>query len=173
MISPIHEAQIHTAPRRDAEITVRPATAADARQIYEIVNEHARQGHLLPRTYESIRASLADWLVAEVGGAVVGVCALLLLTPALAEVRSLAVLPAYRGRDIGGLLVRGLLDQARARSVPTVFALTRAVSFFTRLGFAITSKDRFPEKVWKDCANCPLKHACDETAVVFELTVNG
>lgn len=169
MISPIHEAHIHTAPRRDAEITVRPASAADARPIYEIVSEHARQGHLLPRTYESIRASLADWLVAEVGGAVVGVCALLLLTPTLAEVRSLAVLPAYRGRDIGGLLVRGLLDQARARGVPTVFALTRAVSFFTRLDFAITSKDRFPEKVWKDCAICPLKHACDETAVVFEL----
>jgi amino-acid N-acetyltransferase len=169
MISPLHEANIHIAPRRDAEITVRPATPADARHIYEIVSEHARQGHLLPRTYEAIRASLAEWLVAEVGGAVVGVCSLLLLTPALGEVRSLAVLPAYRGRDIGGLLVRGLVEQARHRGVPTLFALTRAVSFFTRLGFNITSKDRFPEKVWKDCAICPLKHACDETAVVFEI----
>ncbi|GAB4188641.1 MAG: N-acetyltransferase [Roseiflexaceae bacterium] len=169
MISRIYEAQIHTAAPREATAAVRPAVPADAQAIHEIVAEHARQGHLLPRTFESIRASLSDWLVAEVGGRVVGVCALLPLTPTLAEVRSLAVLSAYRGRDLGGLLVRGVVEEARRRNMPTVFALTRAVSFFLRLGFTITDKNRFPEKVWKDCAICPLKHACDETAVVLEL----
>jgi amino-acid N-acetyltransferase len=137
--------------------------------IAEIVAEHARQGHLLPRSAESIRAGLPSWLVAEAGGAVVGCCCILEMSPTLIEVRSLAVLPAFRSHGIGALLVQGLVEQARARGIPTVFALTRAVPFFERLGFRVTDKERFPEKVWRDCAICPLQHNCDETAVVLEL----
>ena len=110
-----------------------------------------------------------NWLVAEVGGRVVGIGSLLTMSPTLVEVRSLAVLPNYRRYGVGALLVRGLVERARARGIPTVFALTRAVSFFTRLNFVVTDRERFPEKVWKDCAVCPLQHACDETAVVLEL----
>ncbi len=47
-----------------------------------------------------------------------------------------------------------------------VFALTRAVPFFEKQGFIITDKDNFPEKVWRDCMICPVRHACDEVAVV-------
>ena len=91
------------------------------------------------------------------------------MSPVLVEVRSLAVLPAYRSYGVGGLLVHGLVAQARERGIPTVFALTRAVPFFERLGFVVTDKERFPEKVWTDCAVCPLQQCCDETAVVLEL----
>ena len=85
------------------------------------------------------------------------------------RLRSLAVLPAYRSYGVGGLIVRGLVERARERGIPTVFALTRAVQFFERLGFVVTERERFPEKVWRDCVVCPLQHACDETAVVMEL----
>ncbi len=74
---------------------------------------------------------------------------------------------------MGGSRVRGRGARARARGIPTVFALTRAVPFFERLGFAVTDKERFPEKVWKDCVVCPLQHACDETAVVMDLRPQG
>lgn len=150
-------------------IAVRPAEEADVQAIAAIVNAHARQGHLLPRSAENIRASLPNWLVAEVDGAVVGIGSLLAMSPALVEVRSLAVLPAYRSYGVGAQIVRGLIARARARGVPTVFALTRAAPFFERLGFTITAKERFPEKVWTDCVICPLKERCDETAVVLEL----
>ena len=167
MIARVVKDASYTAPA-DAPL-VRPAEDPDIFAIVAVVNENARMGHLLPRSPENIRSSLPNWLVAEVGGRVVGIGSLVAMNPALVEVRSLAVLPEYRAYGIGALIVRELVEQARARGIPTVFALTRAVSFFERLGFVITDKERFPEKVWKDCVICPLQHACDETAVVFEM----
>lgn len=157
-------------PARTASApTVRAATDADVHAIAAIVNEHARQGHLLPRSPDNIRASLSNWLVAEMNGQVVGIGSLVEMSRTLVEVRSLAVLPAYRSYGIGGLIVRGLVAWASRRGYPTIFALTRAVPFFERLGFTVTDKERFPEKVWTDCAVCPLQQCCDETAVVLEL----
>lgn len=150
-------------------VIVRSAEEADIAAIVAIVAENARQGHLLPRTAENIRASLGSWLVGEVEGNVVGIGSLLVMSPVLAEVRSLAVLPQYRAFGVGAAIVNGIVAAADRQGFPTVFALTRAVGFFTKLGFTITDKERFPEKVWRDCAICPLQHACDETAVVLEL----
>ena len=99
----------------------------------------------------------------------IGIGSLLVMSPTLAEVRSLAVLPQYRALGAGAAIVGGIVEQARRRGFPTVFALTRAVGFFERLGFSVTVKERFPEKVWRDCVICPLQHACDETAVVLDL----
>lgn len=169
MITRVVEDQIYITAAPVAAPIVRPATEADVPAIVEVVAENARLGHLLPRSAENIRASLANWLVAEVGGRVVGIGSLVTMSPTLVEVRSLAVLPSHRRFGVGALVVRGLVEQARARGVPKVFALTRAVAFFERLGFTVTSREHFPEKVWKDCVVCPLQHACDETAVVFEL----
>jgi amino-acid N-acetyltransferase len=163
----VSEQDIITTER--SEVTVRSAEESDITAIVAIVAENARQGHLLPRTAENIRASLSSWLVAEVEGAVVGIGSLLIMSPVLAEVRSLAVLPQYRAFGVGAAIVKGIVAEADRQGFPTVFALTRAVGFFLKLGFTITDKERFPEKVWRDCAICPLQHACDETAVVLEL----
>ena len=169
MIAEVAEDQIRAKGTLTHAPVVRPATEADVAAIVGVVNENARLGHLLPRSAENIRASLRNWLVAEVDGRVVGIGSLLTMSPTLVEVRSLAVLPSYRRYGVGALVVRGLVEQARARGIPTVFALTRAVGFFERLGFSVSDRARFPEKVWKDCVVCPLQHACDETAVVLEL----
>jgi amino-acid N-acetyltransferase len=169
MIARVTENQIYITALRVGEPLVRPAVGADVQQIADIVNQHARQGHLLPRSPENIRASLHTWLVAEIAGTLVGIGSLVEMSPTLVEVRSLAVLPAYRSYGVGALLVRGLVERARARGIPTVFALTRAVPFFERLGFVVTDRERFPEKVWTDCVICPLRERCDEIAVVLEL----
>ena len=66
---------------------------------------------------------------------------------------------------------RERIDEGRRRGIPTLFALTRAVPFFEKMGFSITEKERFPQKVWNDCNICPLKEMCDETAMVLELVV--
>lgn len=163
------EHQIATAPTT-ATITIRAPLEADVAALTAIVNENARAGHLLPRSEASIRASLPDWLIAEVDGVVVGCGSLLLMGPQLVEVRSLAVLPSYQSYGIGAKIVSALVGEARRRGYTTAFALTRAVNFFLKLGFTITSKERFPEKVWRDCAICPLQMRCDETAVALELT---
>ncbi|MGQ9550098.1 MAG: GNAT family N-acetyltransferase [Roseiflexus sp.] len=164
----VRESQVFVVLPRAPEIIVRRAEEDDIAAIVAIVAEHARQGHLLPRSAENIRATLSSWLVAEVDGTVAGIGSLVQMSPTLVEVRSLAVLPQYRRLRVGQAIVRGLIDEARRRGFPKVFALTRVVPFFEKLGFRITSKDDFPEKVWRDCAICPLQHACDETAVVIE-----
>jgi ribosomal protein S18 acetylase RimI-like enzyme len=55
----------------------------------------------------------------------------------------LALLPEYRNRGIGSLLMRQLQDQARAEEKPIrlqVIRFNRAVNFFERLGFERTSE---------------------------------
>lgn len=150
-------------------IIIRPATLADARDIAALVSLGEREGQLLPRSLDSIRASIGDWIVAVDGAHIVGVGALVAMNHALVEVRSLVVAPAYRKFGVGSRIVSALVDQARARGRPTIFTLTRAVLFFEKLGFHITDKENFPEKVWRDCANCPVQFACDEVAMVKSL----
>ncbi len=147
-------------------ITLRQATPADAPAIADLVKLGEREGQLLPRSLEFIRASIDDWIVAEKNGRIVGCGSLLEMGPTLVEVRSLAVAPAYRQNGVGARLVEALVSEARARGISTVFALTRAVAFFEKLGFVVTVKEDFPEKVWRDCIICPVRHACDEVAVV-------
>jgi amino-acid N-acetyltransferase len=148
------------------QIAIRKASRADAHAIAALVNLSEREGQLLPRSLASIRASIGDWIVAEDNGRIVGAGSLLEMSPALSEVRSLVVAPEYRKYGIGGRIVDALVDEARARGIPTVFTLTRAVLFFERLGFIITEKENFPEKVWRDCNLCPVQFACDEVAMV-------
>lgn len=148
------------------EITIRAATLADAHAIAALVNLGEREGQLLPRSLESIRASIGDWIVAEDAARIVGCGSLLEMGPVLSEVRSLAVAPEYRKFGIGGKIVNALVDEARVRGIPTAFALTRAVLFFEKQGFIMTDKENFPEKVWRDCMICPVRLACDEVAMV-------
>lgn len=152
---------------------VRKATPADVPGILALVQEHARRGDVLPRTRESIEASLDDWLVAVApkGGAlqVLGCVQLLGYNAALSEVRSLAVADAAQGQGVGSRLVVALLGEARRRHVETLFALTHAVPFFQRFGFVVAERSRFPEKVWRDCRACPLRERCTEIAVSLKL----
>ena len=97
----VRESQVFVVPPRTPEIIVRCAEEDDIDAIVAIVAENARQGHLLPRSADNIRATLSSWLVAEVDGAVAGIGSLVQMSPTLVEVRSLAVLPQYRGLRIG------------------------------------------------------------------------
>jgi argininosuccinate synthase len=151
-------------------MNIRAARLEDIPGMLVLINEHVRRGDLLPRTADSIRQTLGDWLVGEdADEEIVAVVSLLFYNGALAEVRSLAVSDKVKGQGWGSHIVKALIEQARLRNLPTLFALTRAVHFFQKLGFQITQKEMFPEKVWRDCTACPIFHACDETAVVLKL----
>jgi amino-acid N-acetyltransferase len=151
---------------------VRKATLPDVPHIAELVNLGVREGQLLPRSVDAIRASIGDWVVVEDASRIVGCGSLLAMGPALGEVRSLAVAPEYRKNGVGAKIVDALVAGAQARSMPVVFALTRVVSFFERMGFTTTARESFPEKVWRDCVICPARLACDETAVVKLLSIS-
>lgn len=158
-------------------IEVRPAVVGDVAGIAALVNDQARRGNLLPRSPQSIAASLDDWLVAAASiegdpspeDDILGCVSLLSYPSGLVEVRSLAVHDNAQGLGIGRRLMEALIGEARRRQIATLFALTRVVGFFERFGFAVTDRHRFPEKVWHDCWQCPLRERCDETAVILKL----
>lgn len=150
-------------------ILIRPATVTDVPSIAALVMANAIQGKVLPRSAEAIEATIGDWLVAAAGEEILGCVSLLSYTSGLVEVRSLVVGERYRGLRIGSRLMEALLFEAQRRGLPTLFALTRKVTFFERFGFMITERARFPEKVWHDCRLCPLIDNCDETAMVLEV----
>jgi amino-acid N-acetyltransferase len=151
-------------------IDVRAAQADDASGIHRLVDSYARSGGLLPRSEAEVKDSIGDWVVVDDGMGLLGCGSLLSYSPGLAEIRSLAVVPDAQGRGIGSTVVENLIELAIQRDVGKVFALTRAVPFFIKLGFELKPGMPFPEKVWRDCQLCPLQDHCDETAVVMNLS---
>lgn len=150
-------------------VSIRPAARADAPAIATLVDSFARRGLILPRAEVAIRESIGTWIVASAPSGMLGCGSLVAYAEDLAEVRSLAVAPRAQRRGVGTALVRALIDLGRREGYAKLFALTRRVRFFERLGFEPAEVAWFPEKVWRDCAVCPLIDRCDEHAVVLNL----
>ncbi len=145
---------------------LRRAEEGDVGVLLGLINAYADRGLLLRRSEESLRARLDDFLVAEVEGTVIGCGALTELGPGLGEVRSLAVREEQKGRGIGRAIAGQLFAWAEQRGFREVLALTRRVSFFEGLGYHVTQRERFLDKLITDCQACPLNICCDETAMV-------
>lgn len=151
-----------------APILIRKPTLKDAPGIQKLIQHFAERKLMLPRTISQVHESLRDFHVCEQGGQIVG-CGALHLWSDLAEIRSLAVAENAWRRGIGSALVTACLDEARFFGVRTIFVLTYQPEFFERHGFRRVKKDRFPHKIWVDCANCPQFPNCTETALVLDL----
>jgi amino-acid N-acetyltransferase len=143
---------------------IRKARIGDVKDLHRILNAFAAEGKLLPR-------SLSDFVVWESPetGEILGCCCLHIVWEDLAEVRSLAVVPDRQGRGIGTALVRACLNEACELGISRVFVLTYEVRFFENLGFRVTDKQVFPQKIWADCLHCTKFPDCDETAMVLEI----
>lgn len=156
-------------------IAIRQARPEDVPHVLHLVNHFAAQNVMLPRTEESIRRSLGDWLVAAedepsaTTPPIVGCGALVPLTETLVEVRSLAIHESQHGKGIGSQIVLELIEMAREREYHQVCALTLRESFFTRLGFEQVDRWSISPKVWQACIYCPKFHRCDEVAVLMNL----
>ena len=148
---------------------IRPALPRDIAGISHLVDKHAQRGDVLPRSESQIRATLSEWIVGTDAGKIAACASLLIYTPELAEVRSLIVDDRIKGQGWGATLLQMLIARARRRGTPILFALTRAEAFFKQAGFAVTDRDRFPEKIWRDCDQCPVKDNCDEVAVELRI----
>ncbi|WP_066638896.1 N-acetyltransferase [Desulfolucanica intricata] len=151
---------------------LRKAKISDVEAIHSLVNFYAGQRLMLGRPRSMIYENLREFTVAEQNGEIVGVGALHITWEDLAEVRALAVATPYTRQGIGRELVNVFLDEARELGIPKVFSLTYQPGFFAKCGFKEISKDLLPQKVWKECVNCPEFPNCDEQAVLIELT-NG
>lgn len=124
------------APDDPDTLVTRQATPRDAPTISALVAHYVSSGALLPRAPEYVADHAADFIVAERRGRVVGCVHLDDYAPSLAEVRSLAVLPAARAGGVGAQLVHALEALAARRGYATLFAVSNNDTFFRRLGYA-------------------------------------
>lgn len=148
---------------------VRPMRVADVDVALELINGYAAEDLMLERTRDFLLEHIRDYFVAEDGAGFRGCVALAVLTPELAEIRSLAVLPASSGRGIGRALVDACVQEARVLGLRRVFALTLVPAFFERCGFTLVSLGRLPEKSAAECPICPKRERCDEQAMLIHL----
>lgn len=144
----------------------RKARFDDIESIFGLVHIYAAQGEMLPRSRNTLYENLRDMVIAESGSEVVGVGALHIMWDRLAEVRMMAIAPAYMRRGIGTEIVRLLLDEGDALGIEKVFTLTYKPDFFRKLGFIRISREELPQKVWKECIDCPEYPNCDEIAMI-------
>lgn len=146
---------------------VRKARLQDATNIYELVNSLSHDGTLLRRVFAEICENVRDFTVAESeAGVFLGCGALHLYGPHLAEVRSIVVRPEAKNQGVGGRILSALLEEAESNGVGCVCLFTRIPSFFFRYGFReVEERAALPDKIFKDCQNCPRLYRCDEVAM--------
>ncbi len=122
----------------ESPLLVRGATVDDLPAVEAFIRPFVAQGRLLPRTSDELEDLLSSGFVAIDDGRLVGFAALEVYSPKLAELRSLAVSDACRGRGIGRRLVDACLRLAAERRVFEVMVVTSEDRFFQGCGFDFT-----------------------------------
>ncbi|PRX51114.1 amino-acid N-acetyltransferase [Prauserella shujinwangii] len=133
---------------------IRRARIADVRSIKRLVDADAGKV-LLEKNLVTLFEDVQEFWVAELGGEVVGCGALHVLWEDLAEIRTVAVDRAMRGRGIGHALVRALIALARELGVPRIFVLTFETEFFQRHGFVAIDGTPVPREVYEELRRSP------------------
>jgi amino-acid N-acetyltransferase len=124
----------------DQRFRVRRARTADVRHIRALLDGYAARRILLSKETVTLYEDIQEFWVAETeagdtAGTVIGCGALHVMWEDLAEVRTLAVDPEWRGHGVGHAVLSRLLEVAEELGVVRVFCLTFEVDFFVRHGF--------------------------------------
>lgn len=152
-----------------ANFTVRQATLADVDSLIDMIEYWAKQGQNLPRKRNDIIRGIQTFAVCVKDEQVVGCACLYVYDSGLAEIRSLGVSPVIQRQGQGRAIVNYLLKRAQKMFIQRVFVLTRSPEFFSKVGFQKTVIDALPEKILKDCENCPKREQCDEVAYIYNV----
>ena len=137
--------------------SLRPAASADLDAIHALLRESA-----LP--VDGVADALADFVVAESEGRLVGVIGLeVCCNDAL--LRSAAVAGEWRGRGLGRALVTRIIADAESRGMRALYLLTTtAEHYFPSFGFERTTRDRVPDAVR---ATGEFRSVCPDSAIVM------
>jgi amino-acid N-acetyltransferase len=130
-------------------VQIRRARTSDVRAIRELVDVYTADRRLLSKATVTLYESVQDFWVAEDDRKIVGCGALHVMWEDLAEIRTVAVDPACRGRKIGHQIVNRLIDQARELGVARVFCLTFETRFFGSFGFTEIDGAPVPHAVYE------------------------
>ena len=142
---------------------MRPATAADRPAILDLLRAQD-----LP--LDGLDPELAGFQVLEEAGRLVGVAGLETYGD-WGLLRSVAVAGDRRGAGLGARLTRAVLEEARARGLEGVYALTTtAAGYFPRLGFEEVDRAAVPEPVR---GSAEFTTICPSSAVALRLQLRG
>jgi arsenite methyltransferase len=142
-------------------VGVEPARERDVATIEALLADSS-----LPPT--GVAENLGNFLVARVGGRVVG-CVGLELYGETALLRSLAVLPVWRGRGVGARLAREILERARRLGANEAVLLTTTVQAMAEgMGFHPIPGAEVPDTVR---ASWEFKADCCGAATVMRMTL--
>jgi amino-acid N-acetyltransferase len=150
-------------------LQLRHATPADAPAIVDLIMRNRERWHLLPREVGEVSRRAPRFLVVTDHGRIVACAELVPLSRAVAEIRSLVVDEASRGRGLGTALVAALFRRARLDGHERLCAFAHDPTPFLRLGFSIVPHGWLPEKIAADCRRCPLFGSCGQYPLVLSL----
>jgi N-acetylglutamate synthase-like GNAT family acetyltransferase len=138
-------------------VTIRHASSDDIAQVEALLtNSH------LP--LDGVRPAIADFLVAESDGRVVGVVGME-YCGRYALLRSTAVDADWRSRGIARRLVERIIAEAEARGTSALYLLTTtADQYFPSFGFRRTTRDAVPDEIR---ATGEFRGACPDSATVM------
>jgi amino-acid N-acetyltransferase len=133
------------------QVEIRRARTSDVRTIRALVDTYTSDRRLLSKATVTLYESVQEfWVAVDVAAdRVVGCGALHVMWEDLAEIRTVAVDPAYRGLKIGHRLVGELLVVARELGVARVFCLTFETRFFGSFGFTEIDGAPVPHSVYE------------------------
>ena len=130
-------------------VEVRRARTADVKAIRQLVDTYTEDRRLLSKATVTLYESVQEFWVAVAGDEVVGCGALHVMWEDLAEIRTVAVDPEFRGQKIGHRIVSELLEVARSLGVARVFCLTFETRFFGSFGFTEIDGAPVPHPVYE------------------------
>lgn len=141
----------------NASALIRGATMADLPAVERLLTDSK-----LP--LDGVRDVLSSFLVAESGGALVGVAGLEVCCEH-ALLRSVAVVPAWRSKGLGRELVTRIIADAESRGIKALYLLTTtAERYFPSFGFERITRDEVPPDVQ---ITDEFRGACPASATVM------
>ncbi|GIO29913.1 MULTISPECIES: GNAT family N-acetyltransferase [Paenibacillus] len=107
----------------------------------------------------------SSWTVAEESGEIVGVCGLMTLDRASAEIMNVAVDPAWQGKGLGKQLIQFALHEARSQGYDKVIVRTgnsslNQLGLYQKCGFRMVRIERdyfvnnYPEPIYENGIPC-------------------
>ena len=135
---------------------VRRARTSDVAAIEHLFEPFVQSRIMLGKDRVVLFETVQEFRVAESdAGEIIGCGALHVVWEDLAEVRTLAVLPEWKGRGVGHAILLALEEQARELGVQRLFCLSFEVDFFGRHGFVEIGDDLIPAEVYAEIVRSP------------------
>jgi amino-acid N-acetyltransferase len=147
------------------------ATLNDIPAMQALVTTEVKDGIILERNEDEVSTNIRSYVLAMIEDELVGYAALHIHSSRLAEIRSLIVSSAHRGKNIGKQIVQFSLNEAEELLVgEEVLVLTYLPEFFKKMNFIEIAKESIPEhKIWADCIKCIHFPICNEISLVYKL----